>query len=565
MAQQRRQRPNDPRPRKRGRGPLVEGLRRLWWIPMGAFLVFALLGFARSMTQSAQYSSTAQVVVKGFDNLSSQLSSGGSTSLQDPNKTVATLKQLVKVDEIVDEVAATVGLPQSANREIKRKTAIQTQVDSDLIGIQVTWTDEAMSRRLAQAYAEEFVKYRARLDTAPLLAAQSDIRNRIDAAEASGTSSDYVQQLLNTELDLRTRIAIGSHNSEVAERASDPVQVAPTPLKTMILFGIGGLALSLFVVAILQATDNRVRSDSDAGRALGCGTLAVIPRPRSAERRQSLVMLDDSGAAAADPYRVLATNIELNGAGRERRTVLVASPLPDAGTSTVAANVAVAAARGGRLVALCDLNLRRPEIGTLFGLGHVLGAGDVLSGEATLDDALHPIALGDDDTRLRSSSMRRRRGAGAKAEDDHVVGPISGLWVMPAGAIAGSPADLAGSVRVAQLVAALRERFELVLLDVPPWMVAGDALAIGRHVDAVLPVVQSGSSRRSLTLMRRGLQQLRVHVLGMAFTDAHGESAGALSDPAYGPVADDEHAGDEARTVIRIRSRIAALLPWGRG
>ena len=400
------------------------------------------------------------------------------------------------------------------------------------------------------------MRYRARLDTAPLLAAQRDIRARIDALGGSD-ANPLVQQLLNAEIDLRTRIAIGSHNSEVASRASEPEQVAPAPLRTALLFAIAGLAVSLFAVAALQAADNRVRTEGEAAKALGTSALATVPRPRAPAAREALVMIDDPGAAAADPYRVLATNMRLNGAGRERRTIMIAPVTPDRAAATLAANVAAASARAGRLVVLCDLDLRRPQLGGIFGLEHALGAGDVLSGEATIDDALHPISVGDEG-RVRRRKARRRNAD----ESEHVVGRTSGLWVMPVGDVLGTPADLAGSVAMGDLVAELRGRFEMVLLQVPPWTVAGDALAIGQHVHAVLPVVASGVSRRSLAAMRRGLQQLRVHVLGMAYHEAGGAGS---AEAAYGPDAAAEPEAENARPATAPGRRLSSIRGWGRG
>ncbi|HTI34511.1 MAG TPA: hypothetical protein VL422_12600 [Miltoncostaea sp.] len=521
-------------------------------------MLFAALGWLRGVTGTAQYASTAQVVVKGFDNLSSQLDSSGA-GLQDPNKTVATLRRLVTVDEITDNVARDVGLPESAARDIRDRTGVETQVDSDLIGITVTWPDRLLSERIAQATAEEFVRYRARLDTAPLLAAQRDIGARIDAL-GGDSGNALVQQLQNAEIDLRTRIAIGSHNSEVASRASDPEQVAPSPKKTAALFGIAALAVSLFVVAALQAADSRIRSDEDAARALGTVALATLPRPRPAAAREAVVMIDDPGAAAAEPFRVLATNLRLNGAGRERRTIMVAPAVPDAAAATLNANVAAAAARSGRLVALCDLDFRRPQLGGVFGLQHALGAGDVLSGVANLDDALHPIPLGDEPQRPRPRV--RRRGSD---ETEHVVGRTSGLWVVPVGDVVGTPADLAGSVAMADLIASLRTRFEIVLLQVPPWSVAGDALSIGQHVDAVLPVVPAGIQRGSLVAMRKGLQQLRVHVIGMAYHEPRPTGGAQYTESAYGPLTtpEPEPEPDGVRAPAPRENRLSR--GWGRG
>jgi Mrp family chromosome partitioning ATPase/capsular polysaccharide biosynthesis protein len=540
-----RRRPAGAGQRDGERSLLLRGLRRYWWIPPGALVLFAVLGGALSVTRGqAEYRSTSSVVVKGFDSLSGQLS--GADGTQDPNKTVATLRQLVRIDEVAAPVAAAVGLPVSERTEVQKRTTVGTQVDSDLITISVTWPDRALSQRLAQASAEEFVAYRTRLDTAPLLAAQRNLRARIAEAEAQGAKT-YVDRLVETDLDLRTRIAAGSYNSAVAARASDPVQVAPTPAKSAILFGIAGAALGLFLVALLQAADRRVRSAADAEAQLGSRTLVTIPRPRASDGAMHLVMLSDPAGAGADPYRALATSLDVAGGGVMGHTVLVVSSTADAGAPATCANVAIAAARSGRLVVVCDLNFRRPLLGELFGLGRSFGVGDVLTGTASVEEALTQV-------KLATAGPRRRRRT--PRIDESGASPTSGLWVMPGGPPPGAPADMAGSVRLAALIASLREQFELVLLTAPPWSTASDALAVGRHADTVLPVVAGGSSRAALSSMREGLRQLPVQVVGMVFTDGR-EGPTAFPARDGGVAGGGEAGGAGARPATRPRSRPA--------
>src|SRR5690606_27283929 len=85
----------------------------------------------------------------------------------------------------------------------------------------------------------------------------------------------------------------------------------------------------------------------------------------------------------AEAMRELRTNIQFMDVDNPPRVIVVTSPLPGDGKSTIASNLAITLASGGQNVALIDGDLRRPMVDTIFGLPKGAGLSDVLAGRAS--------------------------------------------------------------------------------------------------------------------------------------------------------------------------------------
>jgi non-specific protein-tyrosine kinase len=154
---------------------------------------------------------------------------------------------------------------------------------------------------------------------------------------------------------------------------------------------------------------------------------------------------------------------------------MITSPGEGEGKTTTAAGLAMAEARAGSRVVLVDLDRHRSGIARQLGLEGGPGLAAVAAGAVSLDDALREVPLGD--------GTAARGGAGS-------------LHVLPADPGAEDPADLLESEAVVRVLDAVRARSDLVVLDVPPVLALGDALALTERVDAVLLVARVGRTRR---------------------------------------------------------------------
>jgi capsular exopolysaccharide synthesis family protein len=271
---------------------------------------------------------------------------------------------------------------------------------------------------------------------------------------------------------------------------------------------MGGLVLGISVAFLLELLDRRIRSEDEIERKLRLPLLARIPPPpRSARGENRLVMLGAPKSIYAEPFRRLNTNLEFVNADMHARTILVTSSVAGEGKSTTVANLAVAAARAGRRVAVVDLDLRRPTLHEWFGVSPHPGATNVALGSVHLNDALKRIRLGD-------GGMR------SAAQSNGYSGETI-LEFLPAGTLPPNPGEFLGTSGIGQLLDDLRERADLVFVDAAPLLAVGDTLPLSARVDAIVVVTQFGViSRPMLNDLTRELRTLPTAKLGYVLTGA---------------------------------------------
>lgn len=193
--------------------------------------------------------------------------------------------------------------------------------------------------------------------------------------------------------------------------------------------------------------------------------------------------------AEAQQYANLRTHLLLAlGAGRSR-VVLVTSAVPGEGKSLTAANLAACLAGNeeGRTV-LVDADLRTPKAHALLGVPRARGLSDFLRGDTPIEATLHGS-------------------------------PIERLVVLPAGERVLAPSHLLTSTRFHQLLAALREQFDDIIIDSAPVLPLADARALAKLADGVLVVLRAGRSRR--VQAEDAIQRLHgARILGLVFNGA---------------------------------------------
>lgn len=197
--------------------------------------------------------------------------------------------------------------------------------------------------------------------------------------------------------------------------------------------------------------------------------------------KPDLITLTDPRSPAAEAYRTLRTNLTFAALDRPIETLVVTSAAPGEGKSTTLANLAVTMAQGERRTILVDADLRRPSLHEIFAIPNSRGLTTMFVEPETLQDP--PLAETD----------------------------VENLHLLPSGPLPPNPADLLGSRRMEEVIAALRARADIVLFDAPPVIAVTDAAVLGTKVDGVLLVVCAGRTRRDHAQRARELLE-RVHV-----------------------------------------------------
>lgn len=205
----------------------------------------------------------------------------------------------------------------------------------------------------------------------------------------------------------------------------------------------------------------------------------------------SLITLTDPRSPAAEAYRTLRTNIDFSGLDRSIHALLVTSVAPVEGKSLTLANLAVAMAQGDKRTILVDADLRRPTLHALFGLNNDKGLTSLFI------DAKGPIEPALKDVK------------------------VPNLQVLTSGPLPPNPAELLGSQRMLDVIAALKQRADIILFDAPPVIAVTDAAVLGKRVDGVVLVVDAGQTRREhARRAKEQLEKLNIRIVGAVLNGA---------------------------------------------
>jgi protein-tyrosine kinase len=198
-----------------------------------------------------------------------------------------------------------------------------------------------------------------------------------------------------------------------------------------------------------------------------------------------LVAALDPLSPAAEQYRSLRSRIARAESAQPLRVIQITSPGKDEGKTVTAVNLTLTMAQEfQRRVLVIDTDLRRPGVHELLGLPPGPGLVDVLTGSATLDEALVEI-------------------------------PQYHLTVLRAGRTYDRPAEMLGSAPMRRLVDTLRTHFDRIVVDSAPATVA-DPGAVATLVDGLVLVVRAGSTTKPA--IARAIQTLgATKLLGLVF------------------------------------------------
>jgi Mrp family chromosome partitioning ATPase/capsular polysaccharide biosynthesis protein len=496
--------------------------RRRKWVILMALVLVPGGAVALSLEQERLYEASAEVLLSQ-QNLGAALTGTDDPNAgQQPDRLAQTQASLARVPSIAASVLRETGLRDRSPEELLSASSVSARPNTDLLVFEVTDPDPAMASLLATEYARQFTQYRLELDTSALVRARKEVAGQIARLKARGErkSALYVS-LVDKEQQLRTMEALRTSNALVVRTAGEAAQVQPKPVRNGVLGLVLGLVLGIGLAFLWEALDTRLRSAEDIGRALDLPLLARLSAPpRKLRKNHKLAMLADVASGHAEAYRVLRTNVEFANLDRGAQTIMITSAVEGEGKSTTAANLAIAFARAGRRVLLLDLDLRRPFLDRFFGLEEEPGLTDAALGHVELNRAVARVALG-------------AGGKGALTEDGNGTGSIQGvLEVVPSGPVPPDPGEFVASRAFSVQLDSLRQRADIVLIDSPPLLHVGDALALSAFVDALIVVTRLDIIRRPmLGELRRALDATRAVKLGFVLTGANLEEGYAQ---AYG-------------------------------
>jgi len=335
-----------------------------------------------------------------------------------------------------------------------------------LIKIAYTSTSAEQSARIANAFAEEYLRTREQTVAQQRLA---------DLAATYGPKHPSVLKG-RAQLEEISKAPTVTDHAQILVRASPPILSSGPDRKLIVAFAfIGSFAAGIALVWILERANTSFRSGAELAteaKAPCLGIFAEGPPSSSVENARAIVMA--AGLATQSP---------------QSRILLVTCSLPEEGGSLVSTALAHSLVRMGKRALLLDLSREAPNISKALTLENVL---DKLE--------YHTLQLDEQLTVMQSASQ--------SCEDEGVVTSRS----------------------FSMLLEQARDKCDLLIIAAPPVLISADALYLGRQADFVLHVVRWNSTpRRAVLAALERLRNLGVPVDGVTLSRVHEKESWRLN------------------------------------
>ena len=274
----------------------------------------------------------------------------------------------------------------------------------------------------------------------------------------------------------------------------------PNLRMSMGLAGLVGLSLSLGIAFLRELMDTSVRSPRDIARVGQINLLGMIPHtdddPQAANGDISLIISQEPHSIIAENFRQVRTRLQHTASLDTTRSLLVTSPGPGDGKTTIACNIAAGLALNGRKILLVDANFRRPALHTVFGVTNEAGLGSVLAQSTSASSVVHHTS-------------------------------VPNLDVLTTGPRPANTTELLESQLLTDFIDRTLEEYDHVIFDAGPILLVSETVALAPRVDGVITVVRArANSRGLLQRMRDTLRQLKSEHLGVVLNGVRQHSGG---------------------------------------
>jgi capsular exopolysaccharide synthesis family protein len=308
------------------------------------------------------------------------------------------------------------------------------------------------------------------------------------------TNRGIYENLLQRLKEVEVTEAIRASNITLIDAPEVPLEpsspkVALNLALSLLLGLLGGIGASFFQ----EYADDSIRSPADVERYLGLPMLGAVPEFRGHEKHRldpetspDLEVTLRPTSAGAEAIRTLRASLFLAAAGGLPGRLLVTSAQPSEGKTCMAVNLAAALAQTGRRVVVVDCDLRRPRVHKAIGGTQSPGVTNFLAGNADLDDVVRATVQ-------------------------------VGLDFVAAGPVPPNPVDLLDSVRMDDLINALEDRYDHIVVDAPPSLGFADVPVLSNRLGGgCLMVTKCGStSRRTARQACDYLTRMQSKLLGV--------------------------------------------------
>jgi polysaccharide biosynthesis transport protein len=483
----------------------IKPLLRWWWLLVLSVVVAAVSSYLAVEKQPNTYQAHTTLMIGNFI----QNPNPNSSEYYVAQQLASTYADMANRELIQSETQIALNLPylpENFTRSI---------VNTSMIEITVNDTDPKLTQTVANELAKQLIKHspsaigpeeeqRQKFITGQLNSLQDQIKetqNELDKlrqsygeltgarqiADAQSQITAVQQKLASLQANYASLLSNSNQGATntltIIETAGVPtVPIGPDRILIVALSSAIGLGIASLAAYGIEALDNTIKTIEELGSLVKAPVLGYV---EEIPNGQPIFVLDEPRSPFSDAFRVIRTNLEFVGVKNSLRTLLISSPEPSDGKSTIALNLAASMAQASNhKVFLIDADLRKPSLHKALSIKNENGLSEVCLGSIDLTDAIIPMHGG-------------------------------ALNFIPAGTPPPNPVDLLDSPRMAQSVQSLKSMGDLTIIDCPPVFFA-DTLVLTGIVDGIILVVSIGRTRKkSITHFLEQVQKTRTNLVGV--------------------------------------------------
>jgi len=487
---------------------LQDYLAILWrrkWVIVITIIVTEIVVIVGTLLTTPTYSATATLRIATAAN--------GAVNYSDymyADRLLNTYVQISTTKPVLDELKRRLSLINLPQIEVK------TIPNTELIQISVEYKDPTLAANITNTLADILVSQSAELymgggkSSLDILSEQVTrmedevnqarieyldlvAKNPGDTAgiQAAKQAMDLKQQIYVSTLDQyeqsRLREALRANSISITDPAVPPLSPSK-PRKVLnitlgfLIGSIGGLGLAF----LFENLDSTLYTAEQIENVTKLPALGSIPNVEI----QTRMVANNGSNPYGEAFLRLRANIHSLNQDTPISTLVVTSPEPGEGKSTIATNLAIALAKSGQKVVIVDCDMRIPTQHRIWKLPNNKGLSKVLMQESDLEDAIQETSI-----------------------------PM--VQVLTSGPLPRNPSELLGSPQMDGIIELLRQRFDTVIFDSPSILEVTDAAVLAPNVDGVLLVVNRARSRKeNVRAACKQLIDVKANTIGVVINRA---------------------------------------------
>ncbi|HTL47453.1 MAG TPA: polysaccharide biosynthesis tyrosine autokinase [Verrucomicrobiae bacterium] len=308
--------------------------------------------------------------------------------------------------------------------------------------------------------------------------------------EADSARQIY-ETLLSRFQEMHSEAKTQASNVMVVDMAQPPERpFKPRPFLNLMIAVLSGIFFGIILAFFFEYLDATIKVPDDIEKGLGLELFGIIPKSakdKNGPLGGEIFLSTGKPSQATEAFRALRTTLlfklrHITGC----RVIVVTSPNPSEGKSTVSLNLAAAFEQNHLKGLLIDSDLRKPKLHSRIGVAHDSGLTDILEGKVKPDDVIQKNVQG------------------------------VGFDFLTSGTHSNRPTELLGGRSMAAFIEDMKKQYDVIIIDSPPFLAVADVAVLSEYMDSMIVVTKyQQTEKRHLKEIKRRFAELRNKIVGV--------------------------------------------------